>query len=155
MTSIETPARPARTLALLLGLAAIAGCGSESDSFERFPVEGKVTLDGAPLKSGTVTFIAQRQGASATADVADGAFRLGRSAGLSPGSYRVEVYSIQPTGKKVPSAEDPKALVDETTNLVPRSYNVQSGLKADIPPGGPKEPLTFGLATAPAKRATR
>jgi hypothetical protein len=134
---------------------AVAGCGGSADGFERFPVDGTVSLDGAPLKSGTITFIAEQKGASSSIDVKDGEFHLGRSDGLSPGPYRVEVYSIQPTGKKVPSAEDPKTLVDETTNLVAKQYNVDSQLKAEIPAGGPREPLTFSVSGALVKRAAR
>jgi len=155
VTSIETLRRSVRALVAVLGLLATAGCGGPSDGFERFPVEGAITLDGSPLKTGTVTFIPQQQGASASAEVTDGAFRLSVSDGLSPGPYRVEVYSVQPTGKKVPSADDPKTLVDETANLVPKPYNVQSTLKADIPPGGPKEPLKFSLSSAVAKGSKR
>jgi hypothetical protein len=155
VTNTEAPVSSIRALATLLGLMVTAGCGGNSDGFERFPVEGTITLDGSPLKSGTITFIAQQQGASSSVDVTDGAFHLGKSDGLSPGPYKVEIFSIQPTGKKVPSAEDPQTLIDETTNLVPRQYNVQSQLKAEIPPGGTKEPLTFSLSSVPMKRAKR
>ena len=95
------------------------------------------------------------QGASASAEIADGAFRLRGDDGLSPGPYRVEVFSIQPTGKKVADAENPGTLVDETANAVPRRYNVDSTLKAEIPAGGPKEPLSFALTGAPAKATRR
>jgi hypothetical protein len=155
VTNTETPAPSARALALLLGFVMAAGCGGNSDGFERFPVDGTITLDGSLLKSGTVTFIAQGRGATSSVEVADGAFHLGNSDGLSPGPYRVEIFSIQPTGKKVPSAEDPQALIDEKINLVPKRYNVQSQLKAEVPPGGPKEPLTFSLSSDPTKRAKR
>jgi hypothetical protein len=144
-----------RTLAFLVGLAAGAGCGGNSDGFQRFLVDGTVTLDGTPLKSGVITFIAQDQGATSSIDVTDGAFHLGKSDGLSPGPYRVEIFSIQPTGKKVPSSEDPQTLVDEMTNLVPKQYNVQSKLKAEIPPGGLKESLPFTLLSVRASRAKR
>ena len=89
------------------------------------------------------------QGASSTGEVVDGKFRLSGDDGLSPGPYRVEVYSIQPTGKKVPDAEDPKTLVDATANIIPDRYNLQSTLKVELPPGGPKEPLSFPLTGAP------
>ncbi|MHC5540394.1 hypothetical protein ACYOEI_19410 [Singulisphaera rosea] len=155
MTSTESPWAPVRGLAFALGLLAFAGCGGPTAGLERFPVKGTITLDGKPLKSGTVMFIAQQQGASGSVDVADGAFLLAGADGLSPGSYRVEVYSIQPTGKKVPSSDDPATLIDETANLVPKQYNTQSTLKAVVPPGGPKEPLSFALASVVAKPTRR
>ena len=158
MTRIE-PGRPAArlTLVVAMGLAlTVAGCGSPSDEYARFAVEGKVTLDGQPLKSGTISFIAKGVGASASAEVADGSFRLGESDGLSPGGYRVEVFSLQPTGRKVPNADESGTLVDETTNVIPERYNVRSELTTEIPPGGSKEPLSFALTgKAPAKRSGR
>lgn len=143
-------------LGLALALAAIAGCGGPADGFERFPVEGTVTLDGAPLKAGTINFIAQQEGASSTAEVEGGAFRLDGDDGLSPGPYRVEIFSVQATGKRVPDADNPGTLVDEITNVVPQRYNVQSTLKAEIPPGGPEGPLPpFALTGAPDRRPKR
>lgn len=139
-----------------MGLAVIAGCGSSSDGYARFPVEGKVLLDGQPLISGTIGFIARGEGASASAEIADGSFRLGATDGLSPGGYRVEIFSLQPTGRKVPNADESGTLVDETTNVIPERYNVRSELSAEIPPGGPKESLSFALTgRAPAKRPGR
>lgn len=140
-----------------IGLATgIAGCGAPSDGFARFPVEGKVTLDKQPLKVGTINFIAKGKGASATAEVADGSFRLGADDGLSPGAYRVEVFSLQPTGRKVPNADESGTLVDETSNVIPEQYNVRSTLSTEVPPGGPKEPLSFDLNGAgPSKRPGR
>lgn len=156
MTRIEARLAFERTLAAsALAILAIGGCGGPADSFTRFPAEGSVMLDGQPLKAGTITFIAQQEGASSSAEIADGAFRLDDDDGLSPGPYRVEVYSIQPTGRKVPTADDPNTMIDETTNLVPRRYNVQSTLTTNVPPEGPEGPLSFSLETAPPKRAKR
>ncbi|SIO23163.1 hypothetical protein SAMN05444166_3128 [Singulisphaera sp. GP187] len=148
--------RPSVALGLALLIASVAGCGgSSADGFSRFPVEGTVTLDGKPLNTGTISFNALQQGASASGPIADGAFRLADADGLSPGPYRVEIYSLQPTGKKVPHADDPGMLVDATVNVVPKSYNINSVLKAEIPSGGPKEPLSFPLVSPPAKPLKR
>ncbi|WP_406693938.1 hypothetical protein V5E97_23145 [Singulisphaera sp. Ch08] len=144
------------SVVLGLALMTFAGCGgSSADGFSRFPVDGTVTLDGKPLASGTISFNALQQGASASGPIADGAFRLAGDDGLSPGPYRVEIYSLQPTGKKVPHADDPGTLVDETANVVPKSYNINSVLKAEIPAGGPQEPLSFPLVGASAKSPKR
>lgn len=140
---------------MALALAMIAGCGGPSDGFERFPAEGTVTLDGRPLESGTINFIPEREGASSSVPIADGAFRLRGGDGLSPGPYRVEIFSVRATGRQVPSLDDPGALVDEITNIIPEQYNIRSSLKAEIPAGGPQGPLPFALSGAPAKRSKR
>ncbi|AGA31028.1 hypothetical protein [Singulisphaera acidiphila] len=158
MTSTEALRPVVRWPSAAFGLVlmTIAGCGgSPADGFSRFPVEGTVTLDGKPLVTGTISFNALQQGASASGPIAEGAFRLVDDDGLSPGPYRVEIYSLQPTGKKVPHADDLGTLVDETVNIVPKSYNINSVLKAEIPAGGPKEPLSFPLVGSPAKPPKR
>jgi hypothetical protein len=142
-------------LAMTLGLLALAGCGARSDGFERFPVEGVVTLDTQPLKAGTIIFNAQNLGASSSGPVVDGKFRFAAKDGLSPGPYRVEIYGIEPTGRKIPSADDPNQLVDETVNLIPKQYNLQSTLTVELPPGGPQEALSFALTRATKKPVRR
>lgn len=140
-------ARVVRVFALCLSPLAASGCGAPADGFERFPVEGTVTLDGKDLDSGTINFLAVDKGASASGEIAAGRFRLPQRDGLSPGPYRVEVYSVQATGRKVPDPEDATKLVDERLNVVPERYNIRSELKADIPGGGAREPLLFPLST--------
>ncbi len=106
------------------------------------PGRGTITLDGKPLKSRHDCL--QRpwsKRASASGPIVDGAFRLVDDDGPQPGPYRVEVYSLQPTGRRSPMPTTRQRSIDETFNVVPKSYNVNSTLKAEIPPGGPKEPL--------------
>jgi hypothetical protein len=129
----------------LLSATSAGGCGGEDDGFERFPVEGRVTLDGKDLESGTVNFVADQNGPSESCEISAGRFQLPRDQGLSPGTYRVEVYSIKPTGRKVPDPDNPKQLIEERTNVVPPHYNINSKLKAEVPPAGLKEQLTFTL----------
>lgn len=141
------PRRLAPLAALAIACGAAWGCGGSGDGFAHFPVRGTVQLDGRPLKAGTITFTPEGPGASGSAPVADGAFALEGADGLSPGAYRVEVYSVQPTGRKVANPDDPEVQVDETRNLVDRRYNVDSTLKAEIPAGGPAAPLSFEVAS--------
>jgi hypothetical protein len=132
---------------LVLGVLSVGGCGSSSDGFERFPVEGVVTLDGKNVDTGTINFVATGNGPSESSEIADGRFRLSRNRGLSPGNYRVEVYCVKPTGRKVADPDNPPQLIDETTNIVPLRYNIESKLTAEIPAGGPSQPLSFALGT--------
>jgi hypothetical protein len=151
------PGSPTRGAWALLALAVLCGwgCGSTPDGFDRTAVDGVVKLDGKDLDTGRVLFIPLKVGATASGSIAGGRFQIPLSEGPSPGPYRVEVYSTQSTGRKIPSADDPRELVDETTNIVPQRYNVQSELKVDLPPGGPPEPLTFELVTQDKKPSRR
>lgn len=149
MTPTDRPSRRPKALLAMAAWAALAacGCGGPGDGYTRFPVRGTVQHDGTPLKTGTITFIPEGAGAAGVADVADGAFALSSADGLSPGAYRVEVYSVRPTGRKVPSADDPAATVDETVNVVDRRYNVASTLRVEVPPRGPGGPFAFKVAS--------
>lgn len=143
----HTDARAALRIRAILLAATCWGCGGAGDGYERFPVQGTVQHDGQPLKSGVITFVPGGAGAAGSADVVDGAFSLPVADGLSPGAYRVEVYSIRPTGRKIPSSDDPNIQVDETANVVDRRFNAATTLKTEIPPGGPKAPLTFEVTS--------
>lgn len=142
-----TPTDARRRALVLLAALGLAGCGAEGDGFERHPVKGTVLHDGQPLKAGTINFIPEGAGASGTGEVVDGAFSLDAADGLSPGGYRVEVYSSQATGRKIPNPDDPGATIDEVLSMVDRRYNVASTLRADIPPGGAPPPLSFEVSS--------
>lgn len=81
---------PARA-ALVAGLVAlVAGCSDGSLA----TVSGTVTLDGAPLDRGSVTFLPIGPGSGATASIqSDGTYqvRSGSVAGLPPGDYKITV----------------------------------------------------------------
>lgn len=145
----------ARLAALAVTSAAFWGCGGGDDGFQHFPVRGTVQHDGQPLKVGTITFTPDGSGASGSGEIVDGAFSLDGADGLSPGAYRVEVYSNKTTGRKIESPDDPGAQIDETVNLVDRRFNIDSTLKADIPAGGPPGPLSFEVASPSPTSAKR
>jgi hypothetical protein len=107
------------------------GCGP-ADEFQHVGVSGKVALDGKPLPSGTITFVPLGAGAASHGPITDGSYAIARSAGPSPGSFRVEISSVRPTGRQVPDSEYPGKTVEETRNAVPQRYNVNSELRAEI-----------------------
>jgi hypothetical protein len=111
----------------------IAGCGPTGGAAT---VSGKVTLDGASLTKGTVTFHDAQTGALANGEIGpDGRYELMTAGqrGLSPGEYRVTVTA----------ADLPK--LDQSTRpsqnlpklLVPAKYTAQetSGLSYTVKPG--------------------
>jgi hypothetical protein len=122
--------RTASPLVLAVLLAA-AGCGGSDQS----TVKGQVTLDGAPVENGHITFYSTAaDGAKAAAAIQNGEYAVPAGHGLTPGSYKVEVSWLKPTGKKVPSA-DPGFTIDETREAIPRKYNADTTLTVDVGPG--------------------
>jgi hypothetical protein len=120
---------------LLLALTCVAalGCGSELPS----TVSGKVTLDGAPLTKGTVTFAPQGEGRIAYGEIdSSGNYtvRTLNDQGMQVGEYNVTIIA---TGE-APASDIPPPL------LTPAKYaNAQtSGFTASVKPG----PNTFNFA---------
>ncbi len=137
--------------AMLLLALAFSGCGSSSDGINREAVSGAVMLDGKPLPDGSILFSPMETGPSAGGVVVGGKFSIPRSDGPAPGSYRVEIISVQPTGKKIPDLDGPPgSLVEEKTNVVPRYYNTQSELRAEVKPNG-SNAFEFQLRSASKK----
>jgi len=120
-------------LAILVALPS-TGCGRK-DTVKRYPVAGRVTLDGQPLSSGTVSFMTE-SGAVATGKIgADGAFRMvpfGASGdGVPAGRYKVVVCAPDPNAlaaMKLPDGPVP--------SLIPERYNSPdtSGLEFEVKP---------------------
>jgi hypothetical protein len=126
-----------RQFAVSFGLiVAIAGCGSEPayQGATRYALSGKVTLDGAPLEAGTISFIADgHQGNPAGGPVVKGEYAVDADRGANAGNYRVEVRWQKPTGQQVKD-EDTGGMVDVTQEAIPAQYNAQSTLKAEVKP---------------------
>jgi hypothetical protein len=96
----------AATIALALCLLApFAGCGSSAapQGAKTFPVQGKVTYKGQPLKTGSITFEPEGAGRDGHADIQpDGTFVLTtykNGDGAVGGTHRVAVSNA---GKAVP-----------------------------------------------------
>ena len=78
--------RPGR-LAAALAVMLASGCAGESGP-PRLPVSGKVTLDGKPLPSGTITFLPTGKGEAASGPIADGSFAVEPVRGSGPGEIQ-------------------------------------------------------------------
>src|SRR5262249_34127760 len=76
----------------LLSLVPILGCGPKGD---RLAIDGKVTLNGAPLDDGSIRFPTAGSGklSTAAAMIKDGKYHVPQAKGLPPGTYRVEINS--------------------------------------------------------------
>jgi hypothetical protein len=126
-------------LGLALGLVT-AGCGGASDSLPRQAISGKVTLDGKPLPSGSISFDPDDPGqpnpVSVGATIIDGVYSLPRAEGPTPGIYRVSINAVSEsepvTNREAPGAPPKKRPKD----LIPAKYNAKTTLKATVTAGG-------------------
>jgi hypothetical protein len=130
----------AHTFRVLLTTAAaltLVGCDGARDGIPREPISGKVTLDGASLEDGQITFTPAAGGEPiAAAAIKEGRYTLRRADGPSPGPHRVNIWSRKPTGKRLPSDVEPGTFIEETGEIIPARYNLKSELKADVEKGG-------------------
>jgi hypothetical protein len=130
-----------RTLITVFAFAAtsiIAGCQSD---VARSKVTGKVTLDGAAVEKGLVTFVP-----------ADGNAPSAKGGVIENGQYSAEVpageMTVRITAPKVVGKrkryDTPDSPVDDILEeRIPKKYNVESTLK-EIIKGGPQE-INFKL----------
>jgi hypothetical protein len=84
---------------------------------------GKVSLDGQPLSSGSISFIPNAGGAIAQGTIqSNGNYRLqtGTDAGLQPGEYLVTVAATKPLPPAAPNAPEPLPEL-----LTPKKYNAK------------------------------
>jgi hypothetical protein len=118
-------------LVLAVALFGLAGCSGGSAA-----VQGTVTLDGAPVDGGAISFTPSGKPDSASfgAQIVGGKYSITGKA-PPPGSYRVDVHWNKPTGKKVPTPGDPGTTMDQTAEAIPPTYNKNSTLKADLKSG--------------------
>ena len=107
-------------------LSALAGCSGNG----LVQVAGEVTVNGSPLKSGTISFYSdagEKSGPSAGAIINDGKY----SAAVSPGRKRVEIRGYRKVGQK-PSGGLGSPMVDILEDMLPEQYNAKSKLTCDV-----------------------
>jgi len=117
---------------LLLLLVAVAGCGTPDES--RAAVSGTIKLDGEPIKQGTISFIPEEKGPTAGTVIRDGQYSIPQKVGAFVGKNKVEVRSVQETGRKVKNPYGDNEIV-EALEAVPHRYNLRTELTANIEKG--------------------
>jgi hypothetical protein len=99
-------------------------------------VHGTVTVDGVPLAKGQIRILAVTAGGIGTVgEIVDGAYDIPPERGPTAGTYRVEIVSFRPTGRRVRDP-DTNELVDELANVLPARYHAASTLQIQYDPGG-------------------
>jgi hypothetical protein len=111
----------------LIGLS--LGCSSD---VKHGTVSGTVTLDGQPLKSGTIRFdSADGRAHAVDASIVDGKY----SAKIDPGDKSVSITSPKVVGKKKMYDTPDSPTVDVTEELLPKRYNAKSELTLKVEAG--------------------
>ncbi len=132
--------RPAAILACIL----IAVCGCNSGGKDgRFAVSGKVTVDGAPLADGRITFLNLAEGGStASAKITSGEYTIPREFGAKVGEQVVQIEAYRKSSKRVqpPGYLSAEQVAEGTVEqYLPAKYNTQSELKVEISADGANE----------------
>ncbi|MFH5805677.1 hypothetical protein [Alienimonas sp. DA493] len=156
----RTPAAgiaPSAAIALAAALAAVlaAGCGG-SERPPQVAVRGTVTVDGAPLPAGTVTFVPVdgAPGPRASGAITAGEFALPAAAGPAPGVHRVEIVAADPDRPAADAELSPAELAQLRTARSPRlkplpaEYNARSTLRRELTADGENR-LDFPLTRTP------
>jgi hypothetical protein len=122
-------------LAAGLGLLLAAGC---SKGPGRLKVSGTVLFKGRPLDQGRIEFEPAAPGVTffGGAPIEAGAFTIPATLGLTPGKYKVRVYStdrVLPAGSAPPPPPGSPGMPVPTERVAAR-YNTETTLTADVLP---------------------
>jgi hypothetical protein len=123
-----------RRLSILLLLSlGIAGCSRQDyPGAKRYPLSGKVTIDGQPLDWGSISFIPPSGEQRVSGDlIKDGAYSVPEEKGANSGKYKVEIRWNRKTGRKVRD-NDSGEMYDERKEGLPPRYHANSELSAEV-----------------------
>ncbi|WP_435017543.1 hypothetical protein TA3x_005157 [Tundrisphaera sp. TA3] len=137
-------------IAGLLALAALApGCSQETGP-RTMRAWGDVTLDGAPVEAGSITFESTDDAAPAQGPIQGGKFDIAADAGPTAGrTYVIKINAAKKTGKTIPNIMgDGAPTMDILAETIPPAFNVKSIIKKTIDPDASKNEFHFKLTKA-------
>ncbi|MBA2113835.1 hypothetical protein [Bremerella alba] len=136
------------TVSLLgLGLLVSAGCTSENGP-ERRVITGRVTYQGQAVPSGEIRFIPLGEGPASAALITDGVFEIAHRGGAVIGPAKVTIVSV-PVADGLSQDELDKG-IQKKTIAIPKKYNSNTSLRADIQSGSGKQTIDFDLTNSSA-----
>jgi hypothetical protein len=111
--------------ALFVVLLMLSGCSEPTVG----TVSGTVTVDGAPAKSGSITFFPM-DGKSSTsgAEIVDGQY----TTTLAPGTARVEIHVPKVIGQRKAYDTPDSPMMEIVGEALPAKYNEASELTLDV-----------------------
>lgn len=112
----------------------IVGCGRVNYSgAQRYPLSGKVTVDGTPMEHGLITFLPQDDSGRVCGEpITGGTYSVPEERGATAGKYKVQINWNKPTGKKVLDVDTREPIMDETKEGLPEKYHKNSELTAEV-----------------------
>ncbi len=147
--SLFSAGRHARGLAgMAVLLLAATGCGS-GDNLNRQAVSGSITLDGKPLDHGRIrlTPASNEAGTDVSTDIASGKYAFSRTDGPVPGSYKVEINSIEDPNFQPPAGKMPgEFVIPPAKQNVPDKYNINTSLTTTVQ-SDQSAPIDFSLTS--------
>lgn len=105
------------------------GCGGDGPT--AYPVQGRVTLDGAAVDRGLIRFVPAGKAAPVGGEIKAGRYELM----APPGVCRVEITWAKVVGQRKAYDTPDSPLVAVTEEAVPVRYNAQSELAYDVQAG--------------------
>lgn len=119
----------------LLALLIATGCGQREESIPTAAASGRVTLNGAPLPEGTITFFPDKdqlgnplRGQMAQARITQGEYKILNPPGVVIGKNRVAISATKVVGKEKRDGID----VEKREESLPAKYNAETTLSLDI-----------------------
>jgi hypothetical protein len=116
------------------------------DSLGRHAIRGTVTLNGAPLEQGSISFQPVDGAATSSGDViVDGKFSVEPEKGLPKGKFLVQINGVPAgTGSTIDLNEMPGEAPAPAPELVPPEWNVNSKEVIEVTDNGPFD-FTFDI----------
>jgi len=122
-----------------LAVIVVVGCARGPAPPKRGKLEGKVTLNGKPVASGLVRFMALDPSAlNVVAQVKDGQYSLPAEQGPTKGKYRVEFSVPSATKQRMPNDEVPGTFMEIAPETLPPRYHRDSQITIDYEPDQPR-----------------
>lgn len=128
--------------------AVTCAMGCSDEGIERAAVTGSIRLDGEPVQSGTIAFYPAEgtRGPSAGGLIEGGRYRIDSAKGVVLGKSRVEINSSRKSGRMIPDAINPNAMMEEYVEGIPSQYNTESTLIREIESG--ENQIDFDLSSS-------
>jgi hypothetical protein len=132
---------------LLVGVLAMSAIGCDSKP-QRFPIHGRVMIDGKPAFFGSIMFVPDGVGPKAAATIQDGSYEIDAYRGPLAGSMVVEIMvpKFSPDQAIPENIDELMHLATAAPPLLPARYNTASELRVNVTDDGPNE-FNFDLTT--------